>query len=207
VSAPLLTARGLVRRHAEGDGHVTALDGADLDLRAGELLAVTGPPGSGKSTLVRVLGGAETADAGEITWHGADPAAGDLVVLPPWIVLDEAAVLRDHVAQRVPAGGDEDPDALLAELGLTDLAGRRCGKMSLGEQQRAVLATALAAQPRALLADVPTGYLDLRATALACAALRRRCDGGLAALVVTHDPALLDAADRVLELVDGRLTP
>jgi ABC-type lipoprotein export system ATPase subunit len=211
VTHTLLEVRGLQRHYQLGPEVVRALDGVDLDLSSGELVAVTGPSGSGKTSLLHVLVGWEQPDEGYVTW--AFPTDGssawhDLAVLPQRLGLMEEVSIKENVAlpaRLAPERATEDVPALLAELGLTDLAERLPTEVSLGEQQRSALARALVLRPRVLLADEPTGHQDEGWARTVVAALQRRCGEGMGALVVSHDPQVLERADRVLSMTDGQL--
>ncbi len=213
----VLNARGLRLSYALGDRAVTVLDGVDLTLREGELVAVTGPPSSGKSSLLRVLAGQQATDAGTVRWTTADGAADPVrrpgvALLTAHVDLHDDATIRAQMAASaagtspdVTGATDDAVDALLDELGLGPLGDRLPRKVSRGELQRAALACRLIARPLVLLADEPTGALDPRWSLAVVAALHRRCDEGMAALVTTHEPQVLEGADRVLTLADGRL--
>ena len=202
------------------------LQGVDLDVAAGEMVAITGASGVGKSTLLHVLGTLDRPDAGSLEVAGEDVLAFDgaaavrvsqpharvrLPVPPP-----PAGVLRPrerlHAAadRRAPGGGGPAPRAGPARRrwGSPSAPHHRPGALSGGEQQRVAVARALAASPRALLADEPTGDLD-RATGQRLhetlrGLVRAR---GLTVVVVTHNEELARGCDRVLKLEGGRLLP
>jgi lipoprotein-releasing system ATP-binding protein len=201
------------------------LHGVDLSLAAGEMVALTGPSGAGKSTFLHVMGLLEKPSAGRLMVGGEDATA-----------LDEAGLTRlrgrsigfifqfHHLLPGFTAGENVmmpllvdrgRPDAemreratgLLDAVGLADFAGRRPGQLSGGQQQRVAVARALAMRPPLVLADEPTGNLDTRSADEVFALMRRfNREAGTAFLVVTHDLRLARRCDRVLELVDGRLT-
>jgi ABC-type lipoprotein export system ATPase subunit len=216
----VLRARGLTKAHGAGRAARGVLDGVDVDLEAGELVAVTGPSGSGKSTLLHLLGGLDRADAGTVE-VGGEPLPGGEGAQARWRARRVGFVFqafhlvpelsgRDNVLlpARLPGadpGARDRAGRLLAELGLGDLAGRLPHHLSGGEQQRLAVARALVNAPDVVLADEPTGNLDDAAGAHVVDLLRRAAAGARAVLVVTHDPAVADAADRRLRLTGGRL--
>jgi ABC-type lipoprotein export system ATPase subunit len=207
-------------------GHVAALRGLTLDLRAGERVVVHGPNGSGKTTLMRVLTGDLPADAGTVDVCGV-PLAGagaaarrrlrltrlgridqdfTATLRPELTVLDNVA-LQSRLAGARARPARARAAATLDRLGLAHLGGRRPGGLSGGEAQRVCVAAAVAHGPALVLADEPTGELD-RAAAddvydlLAAAAAAT----GAALLVVTHDTRAVRIADRIVRIRDGRLS-
>jgi ABC-type lipoprotein export system ATPase subunit len=224
LTDPVLTARGLVKVHGTGRAQRRILDGVDLDVRGGELVAIVGRSGSGKSTLLQVLGGLDRADAGSVAVAGR-PVAGARGVsekalsavrrdeigfvfqffhlLPE---LDgEANVVLPATLPGAAAGGAERGRALIARLGLRDVAALRPHQLSGGEQQRFALARALVGDPSLVLADEPIGNLDAAAGDVVLDLLRGIADEGRAVLMVTHQAEATARADRVLRLEDGRL--
>jgi putative ABC transport system ATP-binding protein len=209
---------GLVKRFRRGAETVSALAGVDLQVDAGEFVALVGPSGSGKSTLLALLCGWEAPDEGQLAYRGA--LAGrrpdglgwaELALVPQALGLVPDLSLADNVLfparLRGTLGADEPLAAdLLEEFGLAHLAARYPHQASLGEQQRVAVARALLLGPAVLLADEPTahqdrGHADRMLDAVVDAA---RC--GSAVLVATHDEQAWGAADRVLSMRDGRLT-
>ena len=223
ITDPVLTARGLVKVHGAGRAQRRILDGVDLDVRGGELVAIVGRSGSGKSTLLQVLGGLDRADAGSVAVVGR-PVAGARVsekalsavrrdeigfvfqffhLLPE---LDgEANVVLPATLPGAAAGGAERGRALIARLGLRDVAALRPHQLSGGEQQRFALARALVGDPSLVLADEPIGNLDAAAGDVVLDLLRAIADEGRAVVMVTHQAEATARADRVLRLEDGRL--
>jgi ABC-type lipoprotein export system ATPase subunit len=215
MAEPLLEARGLHKTYRRGAERVHALRAVDLVLYQGELVALVGPSGSGKSSLLGMLAGWEPPDAGELAW-------GRETVAPPWSglatvpqalgLLDELTV-RENVALPVRLGlgrrhgaRDGHTEELLGLLGLAELADRSPSETSLGQQQRAAVARALVLAPQLVLADEPSAHQDAAWVHDVFAALRQVVgDRGAACLVATHDPDALRYADRVLHLVDGQL--
>jgi ABC-type lipoprotein export system ATPase subunit len=218
---PVLEARGIVKTLGTGRAERRILDGVSLDVAAGEVVAVLGRSGSGKSTLLHLLGGLERPDAGQILLAGQDitrQRSGALaktrlrhvgLVFQAFHLIEELSGEENVLLPaRLPgAGRDGERRArrLIAELGLTGIAGRRPHELSGGEQQRLAIARAMVNDPEVVLADEPTGNLDQEngATVLALLRnLRRR-----AVVIVTHEPEAAAIADRVLYLHDGRLRP
>src|SRR3954469_18373507 len=218
---PMLRAAGLVKTFGEGRAARSILDGAALEVEAGELVAVLGRSGSGKSTLLHVLGGLDRAE------HGVIEVAGERVdgaserrlaalrrrrigfVFQFFHLLPElSGEANVRLAARVRGA---DPDAheraaeLVERLGLRPVAGLSPAQLSGGEQQRFAIARALVNDPQVVLADEPTGNLDLASGAEVMHLLREQADHGRAVLVVTHDDAATAAADRVLRLCEGQL--
>jgi ABC-type lipoprotein export system ATPase subunit len=217
----VVSARGLVRTFGQGRGARRVLDGADLDVARGEIVAVLGRSGSGKSTLLHVLGGLDRPDAGTVDVAGERvTGAGErrlsalrrrhigfvfqfFHLLPE--LSGEANVL---LAGRVPGaapGALARGRALVDRLGLRDVAGSMPHQLSGGEQQRFAIARALVNDPALLLADEPTGNLDVEAGAEVLALLRELAAEGRAIVLVTHEASAAGLAHRVLRLEAGRL--
>ena len=219
--AVVVRARGLVKTFGEGRVARRVLDGADLDVEAGEVVAVLGRSGSGKSTLLHLLGGLDRPQAGSIELAGIDVARASerelsalrrrrvgfvfqfFHLLPE--LSGEANVLlagrMRGAAPDAPARGGE----LIDRLGLRHVAASLPHQLSGGEQQRFAIARALVNDPSLLLADEPTGNLDAEAGAEVLRLLRAGAADGRAVVMVTHEAAAAAIADRVLTLRDGRL--
>ena len=231
-TGPLVDGRELYRFFHTGDDETFALRGVSVSVRAGELVAVAGPSGSGKSTLLACLAGLDEPDGGHVMIAGRRITRRDEAtragLRARWIgMLLQSGNLIEHlsVAQNIQAAqalvprahrpgdppgqdGKPRPDAhqLLQDVGLADRASARPSTLSGGEAARAALAVAMANDPPVLLADEPTGEVDRQAEAQVLALLRGRADRGKAVLVVTHSENVAAAADRVLRMVDGRVT-
>jgi lipoprotein-releasing system ATP-binding protein len=222
---PLVRARGLTKSYRTAAGEVPVLRGVDLDVGAGEMVAVVGASGVGKSTLLHVLGTLDRPDGGSLAVAGEDVLAlGEARrcafrnrtlgfvfqfhhLLPEFSALENVAMpLR--IAGRPEEEARAKARALLEELGLGVRADHRPGALSGGEQQRVAVARALAGSPLALLADEPTGDLD-RATGRKLHATLRSLvrEKGLTVVVVTHNEDMAAACDRVVRLEAGRLVP
>ena len=223
MSEPLIAASGVVKGYRTAAGYVPVLRGLDLAVPAGEMLAITGASGVGKSTLLHVLGTLDPPESGTITVAGEDvlrlpeprlrafrnQTMGFVFqfhhLLPEFTAVENVAM--PLLIARVP-GPEARADAarLLEELELGHRLHHRPGAMSGGEQQRVAVARALACSPRALLADEPTGNLD-RETGDRLHALLRRLnqEKGITVVVVTHNERLAAACDRTLRLEAGVL--
>jgi lipoprotein-releasing system ATP-binding protein len=221
---PLLAATGIFKSYRTAAGDVQVLRGVDLEVAEGEMLAITGASGVGKSTLLHVLGTLDHPDAGSLRVAGEDVLALSETrrcefrnrtlgfvfqfhhLLPEFSALENVSMPL-LVAQRPLPEAQERATALLEEFGLTERADHRPGALSGGEQQRVAVARALAMSPRALLADEPTGNLD-RATGQRLHRLLRTlaAERGLGVVVVTHNEELARGCDRVLRLDGGHLT-
>jgi ABC-type lipoprotein export system ATPase subunit len=215
----VLEARGLVKSVGEGRARRLLLDGVELHVEQGEVVAILGRSGSGKSTLLNMLGGLDRPDAGEIHVAGerlTGRRSGALsrirlrhvgFVFQQFQLLEELSGLENVLlATRLPGappGGDRRAARLVDALGLQAVAAHRPHELSGGEQQRFALARALVNEPDLVLADEPTGSLDLDSGGVVLEILRDL--GPRAVVLVTHEPESAAIADRVLTLHDGRL--
>jgi putative ABC transport system ATP-binding protein len=219
----MVRATGIVREYPSGGTVVHALRGIDLTVGRGELLAVRGRSGSGKTTLLSILGGLDRPTAGSVLVDDREISAmseEELVDvrrrtvafvyqafgLVPFLSAAENVEVPLRLVGADPAERDARVLELLELVGLEARARHRPYELSGGEQQRVAIARALANRPRLLLADEPTGQLDSDTGHRVMTLLRAivRADG-VTAIVATHDPVMLDVADRVVELRDGRL--
>jgi putative ABC transport system ATP-binding protein len=207
-----------------GEGHVAvhALRDVTLMVEAGELVAVMGPSGSGKSTLLALAGGLDAPTQGRVLVDDVDlsdlqaDGVAELLRRQVGYVFQDRNLLpqltaAENVALPLELDGVRARDAraqataLLVEVGLADLADRFPDDLSGGEQQRVAVARGLIGPRSVLLADEPTASLDTLNGEAVVDLLRRRCDGGASALMVTHDVSIAGWADRVMFLRDGRL--
>ena len=225
TARPLWTPDGgvdvVARDVVKSFGPIQALRGVSLTVAASEFVTITGPSGSGKSTLLNLIGSLDQPDSGTITVAGTPvPEPRSAVefrrhvvgfvfqenLLLPYLSAQsniEAALLGAGVGRRER---HERSRELLTEVDLLDRASHLPSELSGGQRQAVALARALANRPRLLLADEPTGALDSASAARALdllAALREQ--HGMTLIVVSHDSAVADRADRVLHLVDGRI--
>lgn len=216
ADTPVLNASNLVLEYRDATRTVRAVDGVSLSVEPGEFVGLVGPSGSGKSSLLFLLAGLRRPTSGHVEVLGealpAEPDRGASIrrnrigflfqepFLIPYLTVRENALihaLEPSAAARV--------DALAAEIGMADLLEERPHRLSGGERQRAGILRALANAPRLLLADEPTASLDQETGRAVMAVLRRR-PAGAALVVVTHDPAMLEGADRVFSIRDGHLS-
>ncbi|MGB3829728.1 MAG: ABC transporter ATP-binding protein [Ornithinimicrobium sp.] len=216
--APVVLAHHLYRFYHAGDEEILALQGVDLSVGPGEIVAVAGPSGSGKSTLLACLAGLDDPDGGTVWIENVrisrQPEAVRARLRRDVIgVLYQSGNLLPHLSvtgnielsrRLTGTTGGPAPARLLEELGISHRAHAMPSTLSGGETARAGLAVAVASGPRVLLADEPTGELDTGSEQRLLALLRQRAAGGLAVVVASHSPVVLDWADRVLYLADGR---
>ncbi|GIG41311.1 ABC transporter ATP-binding protein [Cellulomonas phragmiteti] len=205
----------------DGDTQVTALDHVDLTVTPGEIVAVVGPSGAGKSSLLAVTGGLTRPTSGSVVVGGTDLTAlsgaalarfrrenlgfvfqsGNLV--PALTAIDQLRLVEKITGRRAAT----PPEQLLAAVGMAEHADRRPGRLSGGERQRVGIARALVASPSVLLVDEPTAALDRRRSHEIVELLARQThEFAVATVMVTHDHDVLEHCDRVLEMVDGRLS-
>ncbi|MDY6876223.1 MAG: ABC transporter ATP-binding protein, partial [Chloroflexota bacterium] len=227
-SSPLsaLVCDGLVKIYRVADREVVALQGLELTVDPGEMLAIVGPSGAGKSTLLNVIGGLDRPSAGRVLVDGANLAdfsdgaldhyrreqTGFVWQLPgrnlvSYLTARENVELPMVVA-RLPARVRRKRSAeLLEAVGLSDRAGHVPAQLSGGEQQRVAIAIALANRPHLLLADEPTGELDSATARVIYETFRRLNEAfGLTTLIVTHDPGIIGWVDRMVAIRDGKVS-
>ncbi|MFE9423316.1 ABC transporter ATP-binding protein [Kitasatospora sp. NPDC006697] len=221
--APMVEVEDVWRSFGSGGTAVHALRGVSFGVRRGELTALRGRSGSGKTTLLNLVGGLDAPTSGKILLDGTDLAG-----------LDESgrlALRRDRIGfvfqsfglipilsaaenvgvpmrlRKVPAAQREERvRTLLALVGLAEHAEQRPTELSGGQQQRVAIARALANDPALIIADEPTGQLDSETGRAVMQLLRAVVRSeGVTVLVATHDPQLMELADRVVELKDGRI--
>lgn len=221
ATKPALAAKNLSKAFGRGATRVQAVDGIDLELMPGEIVAIMGASGSGKSTLLNLLAGLTRADSGQVWLDGSDlNSLSDRqiaairgkhmgIVFQAYNLLPTLSALDNVALPLMLAGASGARDAakvILARVGLADRMTRRPTELSGGEQQRVALARALVNDPRFILADEPTGNLDRANVQLVCelfqsvAATKDR-----AIAIVTHEPFVACYADRVVVLCDGRI--
>ncbi|WP_022881186.1 ABC transporter ATP-binding protein [Gryllotalpicola ginsengisoli] len=219
----ILTAHELVRSYGSGATQVHAVSGVSLELSPGELVLLRGPSGSGKTTLLNLLGGLDRPTSGTVVLDGVELSSASedelaavrrrdigfvfqsFALLPVLSAAENVEVplriLRTPVPERTARVAE-----LLAAVGLADHANQRPYELSGGQQQRVGIARALAARPRLLIADEPTGQLDSHTAAQMMALIAELVhEHGVAAIVSTHDPRMAEHADRVLQLREGAL--
>jgi putative ABC transport system ATP-binding protein len=212
-------ARHLVRRYGEGTTAVEALRGVDIDVQAGELVAVMGPSGSGKSTLMHILAGLDKPTSGTVTIAGTEITGLDdahltrlrrkhigfvfqFFNLLPMLNAEENVVLPLSIAGEKPDGAWLDE--LLTRIGIDKRRHHRPSELSGGEQQRVAIARSLVSRPTILFADEPTGNLDSKTGGEILDLIRDSVDSyGQTTVMVTHEPRAASTADRILFLSDG----
>jgi putative ABC transport system ATP-binding protein len=220
---PLIRLRQVSRIYGAGDVQVRALDNVDLDIDAGDFVAVMGPSGSGKSTCMNIIGCLDTPTSGHYYFRGIDVKT---------LSADQRALLRRHalgfvfqgfnllkrttalenvelplIYQRVPtAERHARGRAALAQVGLAHRVNHQSSQMSGGEQQRVAIARAIVTNPELLLADEPTGNLDSKRSAEVMELLARlNRDQGITIVMVTHEPDMAAYARRVVTFLDGHI--
>jgi putative ABC transport system ATP-binding protein len=210
----VLRATDVHKTYRRGREQVHALRGVSIEVHPGEVVALLGRSGSGKTTLLNCLLGWETPDRGVVDVPGAArPAEAPwttIAVVPQRFGLLEELSLADNVALPARLAGAPDPRAaaleVLDRLRLGHLVDRRPDDVSLGEQQRTVLARALVARPAFLVADEPTGRLDEDLTAHVLTTLRELCTAHETGVIIaSHDPVVVASSDRVVRLSDGQV--
>jgi lipoprotein-releasing system ATP-binding protein len=223
MTASFLSASGIVKTYAVGGHRLTVLQDLDLEVDAGQMVAIVGASGVGKSTLLHILGGLDRADRGTVTVGGAELTAlpdAALVsfrnrqigfvfqfhhLLPEFSAIENAEMPM-RIARLPLAEARPRAEALLRRVGLGERLAHTPGMLSGGEQQRVAVARALVMQPAVLLADEPTGDLDEQSADALHALLREMHRAfGLTSVIATHNPRLAAACDRVLRLEGGRL--
>ncbi len=224
MSEPTLTLSGITKTYNQGTpGEVRVLQGVDLTVNAGEVVALVAPSGAGKSTLLHIAGLLDTPDAGAVQMLGQDMTGkGDRTrtnvrrndvgfiyqfhhLLPEFSALEN--ITLPQLANGVPeAAAVKRAMDLLGKVGVADRAHHRPAALSGGEQQRVAFCRALANEPRLLLADEPTGNLDPGTSDQVFGALMDLVSGtGLSALIATHNMELAARMDRVVRLEAGAL--
>lgn len=222
AAGPVLRAVGLARVYGEDESAVWAVDGVDLDVPAGQTLAVTGPSGCGKSTLLQLLGGLDLPTEGEV-WLGGrrvddlgERALARLrrravgFVFQAYHLMDELTAAENVELPALLAGASprtarRRAAELLDQVGLADRARHLPSELSGGQRQRVAIARALVNKPLVVLADEPTGNLDSAATHDILRLFDELRAAGQTLVMVTHDERVAATADRIVSLRDGTL--
>jgi putative ABC transport system ATP-binding protein len=216
----VLRAHGLQKQYGDGEGLVHALDAVELEVAAGETVAVMGPSGCGKSTLLHLLGGLERPSAGEVWLTGrridrlSEKALARLrrhaigFVFQAFHLMEELTALENVelpalLAGRSPRAARRRAAELLERVGLTDRAEHLPSALSGGQRQRVAIARALSNEPLVVLADEPTGNLDTAATLDVLRLLDRLRADGQTLVIVTHEERVAATADRLISMRDG----
>jgi len=219
----IVSVRGLSRDYEQGVHTVHALRAVDFDIEPGEFTALMGPSGSGKSTLLNLIGGLDEPTAGSVEIEGANLAAmtpaarsdlrrdrlGFIFQAYNLIPVLTAAENTEFVLQlqgQSPADRRARAVEMLAAVGLEGMEGRRPHEMSGGQQQRVAVARAIASDPALVLADEPTANLDSTTSDELIATMKKlNSELGVTFVFATHDPKVMEAAQRVIRLVDGEI--
>ncbi len=223
MSNILLQATGLRKSFGEKDNRVEVLHGVDLTAQRGEMAAIVGASGSGKTTLLQILGTLDTPDGGDLFFDGHSLLSCDENelsrhrnvntgfifqfhhLLPEFTAL-ENVMLPGRIGGCPQRELAQHAEQLLGRVGLEDRSHHRPGELSGGEQQRVALARALVLQPLLLLADEPTGNLDLASGKAVFSLLHELCRSlDLCVIMVTHNLNLAAAMDKKYTLIDGKL--
>ncbi len=222
MSSRLIQATGLWKAYGDGS-RVEVLRGLDLDIDAGEVVAIVGQSGVGKSTLLHVLGALDRPSQGQVLFGGVDIfALGEREqaqfrnreigfifqfhhLLPDFTAV-ENVMMPMLIGGSSPAAAERRAQVLLEQVGLAHRTSHKPGELSGGEQQRVAVARAVALSPRAILADEPTGNLDPATSAeVHQLLLSLNREHGISMVLVTHNQELAGLCHRVLRLQDGRL--
>ena len=216
-----ISARNVTLSLGTGEAQTDVLKGIDLDIQNGETIAILGPSGSGKSSLMAILSGLERVTGGEV--HVAGTNFGSLdeddlararrgrigIVLQSFHLLPTMTALENVAVPLELAGAADAFDKARAELEAVGLGHRLShypAQLSGGEQQRVAIARAVAPGPQILFADEPTGNLDGKTGAAIIDVLFARKEAaGATLIIITHDPSLAERCDRILEMNDGRV--
>jgi ABC-type lipoprotein export system ATPase subunit len=216
----VLRARGLRKEYGKGEGLVRAVDGVDLDIGAGETVAVMGPSGCGKSTLLHLLGGLDRPSGGEVSLNGrriddiGEKALARMrrtdvgFVFQAFHLMEELTAIENVelsalLAGRSPRAARRRAYELLEQVGLTDRASYLPSALSGGQRQRVAIARALSNEPLVVLADEPTGNLDSAATLDVLRLFESLHESGQTLVIVTHDARIAATADRMISMRDG----
>lgn len=222
--APILVhTEEVVREYPSGEGVLRAVNGVTIDIPERRLVCIKGRSGSGKTSLLNLIGGLDRPTSGSIWLDGdwiSDLSESEVVTirrdkigfvfqtfgLIPILTATENVEIPLRLAKTPVDQRTERVEDVLEMVGLGERARHRPHELSGGEQQRIAIARALANRPKLLIADEPTGQLDLRTGRTIMQLMHRLVrETGLSAVVATHDPTLIDLADRVIELRDGEL--
>jgi ABC-type lipoprotein export system ATPase subunit len=220
AGTPVLRTRGLRKEYGKGEGLVRAVDGVDLDIVAGETVAIMGPSGCGKSTLLHLLGGLDRPSGGEVLLNGrridyiSEMALARLrrtdigFVFQSFHLMEELTAVENVelsalLAGRSPRAARRRAEELLEQVGLAERARFLPSALSGGQRQRVAVARALSNEPAVVLADEPTGNLDSAATLDVLRLFEGLHQSGLTLVIVTHDERIAATTDRMISMRDG----
>lgn len=218
----MIEMHGLTKAYRTADVETTALSNINLEVKAGEFIAIMGPSGCGKSTLLNVLGMLDSPDSGRYAFHGEDVAGyteGQLAgirkhnigfIFQSFNLVDELTVAENVMLpllyQKVPAAErDQRVQAVLERVGIAHRANHRPQQLSGGQQQRVAVARAVVSNPKLILADEPTGNLDTTNGEEVLELLSQLNAEGTTIIMVTHDQGHADHASRIIHMLDGRV--
>lgn len=219
---PIVEIANLSKTYRRGEVDIQPLAGIDLQIEDGEFLSLMGPSGSGKTTLLNIIAGIDSPSSGEVRVAGSDLARLTDAELSAWRLRNVGYVFQMYnlvpvltawenvelplrISRVAPAEASGRASRILAEVGLAGRAHHRVLELSGGEQQRVAVARALVSDARVLFADEPTGELDRETGARIVRLFRGAARAGAAVCLTSHDQALIEQADRVIELEDGRI--
>ncbi|WP_283139353.1 ABC transporter ATP-binding protein [Rhizohabitans arisaemae] len=222
AATPVLSARGLRKEYGKGEGLVRAVGGVDLDVGAGETVAIMGPSGCGKSTLLHLLGGLDRPSGGEVLLNGRriDNTSENALarmrrtdvsyVFQSFHLMEELTAVENVelsalLAGRSPQAARRRAEELLDRLGLVGRSRFLPSALSGGQRQRVAVARALSNEPLVVLADEPTGNLDSAATLDVLHLFKDLHESGQTLVIVTHDARIAATADRMFSMRDGVL--
>jgi putative ABC transport system ATP-binding protein len=218
MSTPLFEIRELAKVYRMGDVEVHALRNVSLTLHEGQFVVLLGPSGSGKSTLLNIIGGLDVPTSGQVFYHDTELTKADEAALTAFrrrhvgfvfqfYNLIPSLTAAENVALVTEIAEDPmTPEAALHLVGLDPRASHFPAQLSGGEQQRVAIARAIAKRPGVLLCDEPTGALDISTGIVVLEALAQvNADLGTTTIVITHNAAIAQMADRVIRLADGRV--
>jgi len=217
----MLELKKVCKYYGQGHTRVTALEDISLKVNDGEYVAIMGPSGSGKSTLVNIIGGLDLLSSGEVYLDGSridnrdenslvELRRGEIAyIFQQYHLLPSLNAVENVMLPLTFAGTGADKTAalkMLEQVGLENRGNHRPAQLSGGEQQRVAIARALVGRPRLILADEPTGNMDRKTGAQIMELFDSLNREGHTIITVTHDPAVADAARRLIILEDGKIT-
>jgi len=220
----MIVLKAVSKIYQMGNVQVKALDNVSLKIRPGEFVAIIGSSGSGKSTLLHILGGLDRPTEGKVIWENKDLSQmsdeelalfrnqtmgfifQQFQLLPRLTVIENILLPTLYSSPSLKQGAFQRAKKLLSLVGLSHRLNHTPNQLSGGEQQRVAIARALINNPRAILADEPTGNLDSKTGRQIMAILEKlNRDQGITLIVVTHDPSIAKEARRVIEIKDGKV--
>ncbi len=215
---PLIEFKNVVKTYKTGEIEIRAVDGISFPIEKGEFVIIVGPSGAGKTTVLNMLGGMDTATSGSINVDGVDIAQFDEKQLTAYRRDDVGFVFQFYnLVQNLTAyenvelatqicKNPVDAEELLGEVGLANRKDNFPSQLSGGEQQRVAIARALAKNPKLLLCDEPTGALDYITGKSILKLLQDMCrEKGMTVIVITHNSALVEMADKIIKINDGKI--